>query len=738
MTRTLAQSLHPSAPEARATHLSEGFVHSLVPGIVEDTNDPEGIGRVRVKAPLLDDSSFLPNDSDGWIPVVELFTNNSIPGGSHRQINPGTEVVMAALMGDPRQMVVLGCIPNRSDRPHPSLNRARGTHGEFTPGGVLQVEDDTDASRLISRPNGVVEHISGRGTVTIQTQDNARLQLTHDGNSLMDNPNAFTLLTTAGDVVQQSASGAQSLLTAAGNVSIQSAGLAQLNLSETVGRMIGPSGSIAGLLRQAKDKLSGFFEFDTLLQELKGLMEAYPTGEQFLSVINQMSDRIEAALATFEDGLSAIAQVAEIPVLDLGEKLLPQVDAFFEISSIVERAAEWVQLPIDALLQQLAEAGVSVDRDILGGLLHDPEHAIQYIAGAAAANGFRSVETIFGAGLHDNLPQVSAEFASIISERIRYNSLLLAIRREDEPPEEPDYEAAAYKIFNLLPVNIRSFVGPSQIVTLIKEAADERAAVGGVVGIATQGLAVAGLGLGQETSPVVEQMGQASRAVTAVTQGRLEELQAFFPDQAIADPVEAIKGVFEDIIQQAEGRLGPTIESLNSLYTSLPEGSGGAVVQASDQEARMTASIDGGGAVVRAAGAVAEMTGPGGLGGVVRAGAGVAEMIGPGGLSRVFAGPLGVGASSPWGGFSFGGAGGGFFGQGLMQIISQLDGYGSGLTFQPGELAIGNFSDGQQIHGLRIDRDEVSIQYGLNRLVVNSSGVFVNGYSLLAYWNNND
>jgi hypothetical protein len=678
----------------------------------------------------------LPNDADGWIPVVESYTNNAVAGGSHRQINPGTEVVMSAIMGDPRQMIVIGCIPNRSDRPHPSLNRARGTHGDFTAGGVLQVENDTDSSRLISRPNGVVEHISGTGTVTVQTQENARLQLTHDGNSLIDNPQSFTMLTKEGDVVQQSASGAQTNLAADGTVRIQSSGLSQLNLTDSVGRMIGPSGSIAGLLRQAKDKLSGLFEFDTLLQELTGLMEAHPDGEGFLSVINQMSDRIEASLSSFEDGLNAIAQVAEIPILDLGEKLLPQVDAFFDISQLVDQAVEWVQGPIDKLLENLASAGVKLDGNILSGLLHDPEHAIQFIAGAAAENGFRAVETIFGTGLHENLGQVSAEFAAIIAERNSYNSRLLFFREDEAQPKEPDYEAAAYRIFNLLPVNIRSFAGPSQIEGLIKAAADQRAAVGGVLGIATQGLAVASLGRGQGVTPVVNQVAQVSRAVTAVTQGNFDELRAFFPGRPVTDPVAAIKGLFEDIIERAGEQLGPTIEILNRLYTSLPEGGGGAVVQASDLEARMTGSIDGGGSVVRATAAIAEMTGPGGLGGVVRAGAGVAELIGPGGVSRVFAGPLGVGANSPWGGFSFGGGGSGFFGQGLMQIISQLDGYGSGLTFQPGEVAIGNFSDGQQIHGLRIDRDEVSIQYGVNRLVVNSSGVFVNGYNLSSYWDN--
>jgi uncharacterized protein involved in type VI secretion and phage assembly len=213
---SLSRIFTPERPEGLATHLEEGFIIGWVPGEITSIDDPEKLGRIRVRCDLIQQDTDLPNANDGWVWVLEEFVANAVPGGTHRLLKVGTQVALLPMMGDPRQMILLGCIPSRIDRPWPEMDRSKEVYGSATPGQVFEIKNDAEASQLNAFPHGVLQHVSGKGDIMQQTAENARLQLLHDGTSRIENDKAFTTHTPDGTVVQRNAEGAQSILRAGG------------------------------------------------------------------------------------------------------------------------------------------------------------------------------------------------------------------------------------------------------------------------------------------------------------------------------------------------------------------------------------------------------------------------------------------------------------------------------------------------------------------------------------------
>lgn len=765
MPSTLNSTLQPRHPEHGATHLMEGYVFGLIPGIIENIDDPEGIGRVRVSAPLIHEGSYLPNDRDGWIPVMESWVNNSTPGGSHRFLQPGTQVIMQAIMGDPRQMVVVGCLPSRVDRPHPSLNRAQGTHGSYTPGQVLEVNDDSDTSRVVTRPTGVTEHISGEGTVTVQTRDQARMQLTFDGNALFDNPQAFTLITKEGDVAQQSKDGAQAVLQADGTVKVNSAGQASLILDQALGKMTGPAGSISGMVRAVKDQLSGLGKLGDLFRELNALAERFPAGEELRSVLDKASSKIETALGSFEAGLASLESLSGENLQAMGKALMPQAEKFLVIDPLIQEAQGWLnqKLKIDDLTSRLRDAGVAVSAaqaDTLDRLLHVPDQALQYIGDLAADGGFDAVANIFGMGLHEGLGDVRNELDSIIRERDAYWAALLTyeanLASQNEatrlitlsPPIPPDYNAAAYRIVNRLPLDIRTFVSIDTLTGLIQRVEDTAEGLQEILGLSATGFAALGLDRTKPLKPSVDESRTASQAVTKLTQGDEQgarDLISVLPEgsailQDTPDIDEALKIVFGNLTHRVEQALGPAVEQLNKLFASLPENLEGAMIQTSNIEAKMTGP-GGTGGVVKTNASIAEMAGSlGSMGGIVRAGLGAAELLGPGGTSKIVAGAGFIQGSSPLGGFSFGGFGDdGFFGKGAMNMLSSIGSrIATGLRYDSDRIELGRFVEKRRSSGISIRDGEILLEVGANTLRIDRDDIWLNHVRLTHLVNTDD
>lgn len=327
---TINRLLRPELPEGRATHLQEGFIMGWVPGEISSLDDPEKIGRVRVRCDILHENKDLPNNDDGWVWVMEPFTSNGIPGGSHTFLQVGSQVALIPMFGDPKQMLLIGCLANRVDRPHPEFDRSRKIYGTATPGQVFTLKNDKEASRIDAYPHGVLQQISKTGDITQQTVGKARLQLKADANVRIENNKSFTALTPDGTVKSSSAKGASSTLGSDGKILLSSSNMATLALNEVKAKIEGPSNSISSLLKTVQGALGGQLgDVQKTLNELQRVAESALKGDHktFLNVAMNLLGTLDKDLAKFlPQGLDAIGQLNKLDVSTLGKVILPQVD----------------------------------------------------------------------------------------------------------------------------------------------------------------------------------------------------------------------------------------------------------------------------------------------------------------------------------------------------------------------------------------------------------------------------
>jgi len=156
---------------------------SVVVGVVTQTDDPEELGRVRVRYPALGD------DAEGW------WARIAAPGaGAERGLLmmplAGDEVVLAFEQGDPRRPYVLGAVWNGRATPGELVHR----DGSF----ALASEHD------ISLQAGGSASISTKSEASIVTQGGASIVLGEDGSVTVKGK---SVAVQASDSLQISASG---------------------------------------------------------------------------------------------------------------------------------------------------------------------------------------------------------------------------------------------------------------------------------------------------------------------------------------------------------------------------------------------------------------------------------------------------------------------------------------------------------------------------------------------------
>ena len=156
----------------------------VVIGVVEDLNDPEGLGRVQVKIPHLGD------EPSNWARL-------SLPmagGGRGTFFRPevGDEVLVACEHGDIRQPYVLGSLWSKTDKPPDGTGAATDNNirAIVSRSGHHVVLDDTPNSERIE----IVDH-AGKQAVVI------------DGSSVTVRADAGKVTITASGDVTVSAGG---------------------------------------------------------------------------------------------------------------------------------------------------------------------------------------------------------------------------------------------------------------------------------------------------------------------------------------------------------------------------------------------------------------------------------------------------------------------------------------------------------------------------------------------------
>jgi len=156
MTQNLIDVLAPASPE------KAGKIFGVVMGIVSNNQDPDKMGRVRVKFPWLSD------DHESW--WARVATPMAGPNrGMYFLPEVDDEVLVAFEHGDVRFPYVLGALWNGKDAPPESndngKNNIRLVHSRS---GHLIRLDDTDGAEKIE----VIDR-TGNNSIKIQSSDNS-------------------------------------------------------------------------------------------------------------------------------------------------------------------------------------------------------------------------------------------------------------------------------------------------------------------------------------------------------------------------------------------------------------------------------------------------------------------------------------------------------------------------------------------------------------------------------------
>jgi uncharacterized protein involved in type VI secretion and phage assembly len=156
------------------TYLREGKIWGVVVGIVTNNQDPDELGRVRVKFPWLSE-----DDESGWAPIATPMAGPS--RGIFFLPEVDDEVIVAFEHGDMRKPVVLGNLWNGLDEP-PEKN-ADGENNlriiKSRSGHTIKL-DDTDGSEKVEiidkTEKNKITIDAAENTITISTDKDIQLK----------------------------------------------------------------------------------------------------------------------------------------------------------------------------------------------------------------------------------------------------------------------------------------------------------------------------------------------------------------------------------------------------------------------------------------------------------------------------------------------------------------------------------------------------------------------------------
>jgi uncharacterized protein involved in type VI secretion and phage assembly len=180
---------------------------TLVAAVVDDLDDPEGLGRVRVRFPHLD------QELSNWARLVSAGAGHD--RGNFFRPERGDEVIVAFEHGDPRRPYVLGGVWSVPDPPPPDKKAV-----------------DNDLRQIVTRSGHLVRFDDGKGAERIEI-----IAAGGDQKVVLD-PAGKRIEVTAdqGDVVVEASSGNVEVtssknltISAGGNVEIKATGTLKLS-----------------------------------------------------------------------------------------------------------------------------------------------------------------------------------------------------------------------------------------------------------------------------------------------------------------------------------------------------------------------------------------------------------------------------------------------------------------------------------------------------------------------------
>ncbi|MEX1020442.1 MAG: phage baseplate assembly protein V [Litorilinea sp.] len=170
---------HGDAPATPITGQG-GHFYGVYTALVTDVQDPDGLGRVRIRLPWCTDPDGNPYEI--WCRVATLMAGAN--RGTWFIPEPDDEVLVAFEAGDPRAPVVIGALWNGVDTPPEQMDSANNIRSITSRSGIHIVLDDTD----------------GGVRITIETPGGQKIECT-------DAPAAMELTDSNGNQIKLDSSG---------------------------------------------------------------------------------------------------------------------------------------------------------------------------------------------------------------------------------------------------------------------------------------------------------------------------------------------------------------------------------------------------------------------------------------------------------------------------------------------------------------------------------------------------
>ena len=453
-----ARNFNPDAPEGFATHLKEGFLMGWIPGIIIDVNDPEKLNRVKVEVDLIEPNRPWPNANDGWVSFMESCAIPMGTGGSTSHKLVGARVVLLPMMGSPTNLIAIGFLHNRSDRPSELTQSIDQTYGIVTPGSVYSVKNDRDASRIDLYPHGVMQTVTKQGDITQRTEASAQIRLTHDGNCTLENPKCFTSLANTGLVQQGNESGAVSVFHPEGQIDVISPFGSALSLQES---QLVEKGPVAGISKDIA-KLGSFLpgKLNSILSKINTTTEAitYFSSARSDQIVKKLIDLVSDFTdidETISKGLSIIDKISSNSPLDLAKsfasefdiaKKLGLSDTINEVKSILPtiKSGSFLDTVIP-LLPGGTDIGLSRDKigyieDIFNS---NPDQAIKSLLDLVVPEGISAINNLFNFDLLGNIDKIE----ELLKQGQDLNDLIADTTESPPPFDAFPEEVEAYQLY---------------------------------------------------------------------------------------------------------------------------------------------------------------------------------------------------------------------------------------------------------------------------------------------------
>lgn len=137
------------------------LVNGVYFGIVTDNKDPENLGRIKVKIPIIDKQNSL-----DWARMTTVMSGNKF--GTLFIPEVGDEVLVAFHMGDIRQPIIIGCLWNKKAPPPSGMDAKNNIRKITSRAGHEVILDDTQ----------------GSGKITLKTKSGQQIELAESSDSV--------------------------------------------------------------------------------------------------------------------------------------------------------------------------------------------------------------------------------------------------------------------------------------------------------------------------------------------------------------------------------------------------------------------------------------------------------------------------------------------------------------------------------------------------------------------------